>query len=153
GIDDSHDFYLLTHDAEEGRLEESAISGGSLQTMLVGCRANGICLVVDCCEGGAAADYAPGVFRRLPQGGYRILLASRRQGQMSWERQDGTGTLFSSALQRILNGELTVDDGSGAIYFADLVKGLDSSIRENLASRAGVGAVAQEMTWVTASTK
>jgi hypothetical protein len=153
GIDDGEDFYLVTSDAERTRLRETAISGSDLQTALVGCPANGICLIVDCCEGGAAADYAPSVFRRLPEGGYRILLASSRPGQLSWEKLDGSGTLFSSALQNILSGDIRVGDGSGAIYFADLVKGLDATIRENLAIRAGDGPASQEMTWASASTR
>ncbi|MER8786005.1 caspase family protein [Mesorhizobium sp. M1006] len=137
GLDDGDDFYLLTSDAEKDRLAETALSGRDLQAILFGSRADGIFFVVDCGEGGSAADRAPAVFRNLPRGGYRVLLASTRPGQQSWERADGRGTHFSSALVKILKGEIVAGDGTGAIYFADLVKALDSAVAESTALHPG----------------
>ena len=129
GLDAGQDFHLLTHDAAKSQLERSSLSGADLEAVLSGSRAYGILIIIDSCEGGAFADHAPSIFRPLSRGAYRILLASSRPGQKSWENQDGSGPLFSMVLRQLLSGKTPVRNTSGAIYFSELQLGPNSGIQ------------------------
>ncbi|OSJ13536.1 hypothetical protein BST63_16470 [Bradyrhizobium canariense] len=133
GIAAADNFYLCTADTKEGDLAGSAVSGGDIGELIEAAQCRGILLLLDCCFSAAAAEHAPAAFRSLRSGEFRLLLASARAGQRSWETADGFGTHFSTSLVEILEGRRVVGRGDGAIYFSDLIEGLNAGIAEKRA--------------------
>jgi HEAT repeat protein len=132
------DFYLCTSGAQPSRLAETAVSGADLERVLGPAACRGILIILDCCEGASIAEGAPSMFRKLRQGDFRILLSSVRADQRSWERADGSGTLFTNALVAALKANLLVGGTPGALYFSDLVSAIDKRVEEDLLALPGL---------------
>jgi hypothetical protein len=128
-------FFLCTGDASEEDLEATALSSTDLERLLASSPARGILMILDCCEGAAFAEMAPATFTRLRAGDYRLLISASRADQLSWEANDGSGTLFSRALLGVLRGQIRVGNVAGAVYFSDLVDAVDAYIAEGLERR------------------
>ena len=135
GLTDDNDFWLCASGARADALGETALSGSDLDDLFKDATLRGLLVILDCCQGGAFAERAPTIFRSLRSGDYRLLIASARANQRSWESSDGSGTLFSRALTAIVRGDIQVGTIPGAIYFSDLVQGIDAAVQEELASR------------------
>ncbi len=135
GLARDADFYLCTADASESDLSKTSIGGMDLERLFAAAVCRGIFVMLDCCEGAAFAEHAPATFRSLRSGEYRILFSAARATQRSWERADGSGTLFSKHLLDIITGKTVVGNTPGAIYFSDLVQTLDARIQEDLENR------------------
>ena len=135
GFTDESDFWLCASGAQADALRETALSGSDLDELFKGVDLRGVLVILDCCQGGAFAERAPAVFRSLRSGDYRLMIASARANQRSWESSDGTGTVFSRALTSIVRGDIQVGTVPGAVYFSDLVQGIDAAVQEELSSR------------------
>lgn len=130
GVQTEDDFYLCTSEADPSDLGKTAISGADLGGLIDAANCRGVLAVLDCCNSAAVVEHAPSAFTKLRTGEFRILLSSARAGQKSWETADGKGTLFGRTLVEILDGDIVVGHGDGAVYFSDLIQGLETGIAE-----------------------
>lgn len=137
GMATETDFYLCTADAQPADLARTAISGSDIGSLVKTASCRGILVILDCCYSAAAVEHAPAGFSVLRTGEFRLLVASARAGQQSWETTDGTGTLFSRTLTEILQGSRILGRGDGAIYFSDLAEGLQAGVEEKRSERRG----------------
>ncbi|MER9228945.1 caspase family protein [Mesorhizobium sp. M0664] len=130
GVQTKDDFYLCTTEADPSDLGKTAISGTDLGSLIDAANCRGVLAVLDCCNSAAVVEHAPSAFTKLRTGEFRILLSSARAEQKSWETADGKGTLFGRTLVEILDGDIVVGHGDGAVYFSDLIQGLETGIAE-----------------------
>ncbi|MCB2399347.1 caspase family protein [Rhizobium ruizarguesonis] len=130
GVQTEDDFYLCTSEADPSDLGNTAISGTDFGGLIDAANCRGVLAVLDCCNSAAVVEHAPSAFTKLRTGEFRILLSSARAGQKSWETADGKGTVFGRTLVEILNGAIVVGQGEGAVYFSDLIQGLETGIAE-----------------------
>jgi Caspase domain len=151
GVDANEDFFLCTANALARDLTATAVSGADIERALADVKCRGVLVVLDCCQAASFAERAPKMFRQLEFGDFRILLSSARANQKSWERQDGSGTLFSNHLVAALRGREPVGSGNGMVWFSDLLEGLEQRIAEDMETIAR-GHPEQEMIFVGAYT-
>jgi hypothetical protein len=141
GVETSSDFHLIGHDTDPTDPEHTAVSGRELADLLAQGNYTGALVVLDCCVSAGFAKHAPGFFRELAAGAeFRILLSSSRDDQMSWERADGGGTVFTSQLISVLRGEVAAGDQPGKITFAGLLDAVAVGMEEAAASLPGAAA-------------
>jgi hypothetical protein len=126
-----NDSILCCYDTDPHDPGEAGLSGQQLDVLLSKLNVRGVLVILDCCRSAGFAEAAPLFFRNLQGAEFRILLSASRANQDSYESQDGTGTLFSKALLRVLSGETPAGTEAGLITFGGLVEALDFSIEED----------------------
>ena len=134
GVSQGNDFYLCATDTDIHNLPGTAISGARLEQILRDCPARGILMILDCCLGASFAELSPDFFRRLGTSEFRILLSATRAAERSWERRDGSGTLFTHHLLQAIQGREPVGAAPGFIYFSDLLHHIQNAVAEDLES-------------------
>src|SRR5205085_7262469 len=125
GIQLDDDSVLCCHDTDPGDPKPTGLTRGQLDTCLSGLRTRGVLVILDCCRSAGFAESAPSFFRELQNAEFRILLSASRANQASYELPDGTGTLFSKALLRVLAGTAPAGTDAGLITVGALVEALD----------------------------
>lgn len=139
GVSTADGFALCFSDTDLDNLEPTALTETALSELLGRVRCRGLLLILDCCNGAGFAEKAPGFFRRLEQGEFRVLLSSTLADEQSWELPDGGGTVFSSLLLRALRGDEAVGATPGQIYFSELLGYIQDRLDEELEVRRAVG--------------
>jgi hypothetical protein len=125
-------FSLLTFDSSRAQLRETSLASEDLQSALAQCLARGVILVLDCCKSAGFAENASKFFVTLGTRDFRLMLSASRIGQSSYEFDSVRGSVFTDALVRVLHGEVTIGNNTGAIYFADLFEYLQLRVAEGL---------------------
>jgi hypothetical protein len=131
GIRLEDDSALCCYDTDPDNPIETGWSGQELDVCLNKLRTRGVLVILDCCRSAGFAEAAPSFFRNLQDAEFRILLSASRANQDSYESPDGTGTLFSKALLRVLSGETPAGTEAGLITFGGLIEALDFDIEED----------------------
>lgn len=127
--------YLCGIDAVRTDLPGTAISAEAFAHALSTCPARGILVILDCCVSAGFAEKAPNFFRQGPSGAdFRILLAASRADEPSHEFADGSGTLFTKHLVKVLSGQ-TVVGQSGEMRIVNLVDAVEFGLSEDLSER------------------
>jgi hypothetical protein len=135
GLYEAGTTFLCPSGANPQDLNATAISGDEIATVLSKVKPRGLLVVLDCCEGAGFVENAPLLFRQLGDSDFRIVIASSRVGQSSWELPSGGGTLFTRHLTEVLNGTVRIGEVGGIITFSELFEYLALQISEELRSR------------------
>jgi hypothetical protein len=126
-------FYLFPWEVDTSDVRDSAISAGDLQAAIAGCKARGILFVLDCCKSAGFAENANTFFQTLGNREFRLLLSASRAGQQSYEFFQ-EGTIFTRAIEDVLNGRSVPGEMPGVVYFSDLFEYVRKRVAEGLES-------------------
>ncbi len=124
--------YLCPREAELDDLDGTAISGSEFSELLASIPAQKMLVILDACHAGGAAELksADGAttwkfglpdiyYETLSLGSGRVVIASSKENQFSYIRQQGDLSLFTWHLCEALNGKAAVR-GDGMIYVLDV---------------------------------
>ena len=136
-------FFLLPVEVELEDLSGTAVALESLQSALVGCRARGVLVILDCCRSAGFAEAADVFFRTLSASDFRLLLSASRAGQQSYEFDSSKGTFFTNAILDVLTGRVRVGRQSAVVYFSDLFEYVQLQVSEDLEA-AGLSSQVQQ---------
>ncbi|WFU50713.1 caspase family protein [Sinorhizobium terangae] len=127
--DDLDQSFLLTHEADLGRLTETAISDTELLTALQSVRSDRQVLILDACHAGAVGTLKSGSASQRPRGlskktldlmsagKGRVIMSSCRADESSVIRQGDRNSVFTSSLLRGLSGGARPkEDGTVGIF-------------------------------------
>jgi hypothetical protein len=144
---DAEKEYLCLVDTDFYNLSATAISGEEFTTALQAISSERIVVFLDACHAGGvgipnddARRFKPGfsseVYDRLmgEVGEGRVIIASCKPGEKSWELEDKDNGLFTHHLLMGLGGEGTRVQG-GMVHIFDLFDYLSTSVRETCETR------------------
>lgn len=131
-----NDFVLATPEFEDNT--PAGIRGSELGELLDVARLSSLLVVLDCCRGARFVQSAPSLFRLSSVAGSRfaILLSATSAGdEESLDDSRLEGTVFTHYLCKLIDGQLTIGDQPGLVYYYDLVKFLGTAVAEYRSER------------------
>jgi hypothetical protein len=127
-------YYILPVDVNLDDLQRTGIESDELRTAMVACRARGILLILDCCQGAGFVETAGQHFTTIGAQDFRIVFSASRAGQSSLEFESFGGTIFSHHLIEVVRGRVPIGDQPGVVYLSDLLSFLSDRLAEDLES-------------------
>ena len=137
GVAKDEEHYLCVHDTQHETLAKTALTAADIEAAIEGHRLRGVLVVLDCCRGAGFGVRADRFFRHDSDQEYRLLIASAGADEPSYERADGTGTLFTEGLISILSGRTILGGDPHVIRFNGLMTTLNHYVAEQLELQAG----------------
>jgi len=115
---DTQNVYLFSHDTNPNYLERTAVSGSEFDELLAAIYARKLLIILDACHASGAAKLRlstahwrqglPDAYvQELAQGNGRVVIASSKENQVSWNRPGNDHGLFTWHLLEGLKGEAT----------------------------------------------
>jgi hypothetical protein len=133
--------YLCPGEADPHHLGRTAISGDEFSALLAAIPAQRLLVILDACHAAGSADLkaagggllwkaglADGYYEALSQGSGRVVIASSKEDQASYVRQQGDLSLFTWHLCEALGGRAAVR-GDGLIRVLDVFHDVNEAVQ------------------------